>query len=322
NSPDVMRNSHDVVLRDVKRRKSTGIHNDFLQLVPGLIVDTHCAQRARLGRLMAVQAKAIEDYQDKKIISICLEERTALVIKKNRAEVFGTGIAHFLQETENTKVIRQVGTPLVYTDIRDDALTHGWIYDLDKRSPDLSHIPTSTVTLPPYATKQEKIKPFSVFSYPVKPLRMIMPSGVKDLYVITDAFSELKLTNGLKKLSTNHTNGLSLIYRNPGGSVAFVDAGIVLEGNENGEVTSKKANANSHAQETASLILDCSECSYKSLSPFISNQDYKGKSLHSPGLINMRLHLIDSRATYNIQTRRTRILEIPPPVRTMASKKK
>lgn len=323
NSPDILQNSHSVLLRDIIKRKSTGIHNDFLKILPDLIVDTHCAQRARLGRILGVHAKTIEDYQDKNLISICLEERTGITIKDKRVEVYGTGIAHFIQETQKTKMIRVPGTPLVYTDIRDDALTNGWVFDLEKRAPDLNHIPTNSVSIPSYVLKKEKVAPFTFESNPVRPINIVRPAGVTELYIIGDAYSELLLTNGDKKLSSNHTNALSLMYLHPEASIVFLSAGTVLQGYENGDISSRKINLESNALEVSSLILDCSECSYKSLSPFISNQDYKNKKSHSPALINMRIHAIDSRASYNIQTRHTKILvPIVPVVRNVASKTK
>ena len=67
-SKEVLSDSHSPLLNDKVSPTTSGIHNDFLNAVPGVLADTHCGERGRVGRLMAVMAKATEDFQDNKIV--------------------------------------------------------------------------------------------------------------------------------------------------------------------------------------------------------------------------------------------------------------
>ncbi len=121
----------------------SGIHDDFLGFVPGVLVDTHFTQRGRLGRLAGAMARAVEDNDLGTLLGVGIEQETGLVIREARAEVVGVGAVSFLQPSTDGTLQRVCGRPLVYTDLRLDRLTDGWVFDLEAGRADESSAPES-----------------------------------------------------------------------------------------------------------------------------------------------------------------------------------
>jgi cyanophycinase len=83
-----------------------------------VIVDTHFAQRDRMGRLMAFVARRIRDGFDSTVMGLGINEGTSVVVDRNGlATVMGAGPAYFVQGT-HTPERCESGVPLSYTDYR------------------------------------------------------------------------------------------------------------------------------------------------------------------------------------------------------------
>lgn len=278
-SKDVLQDSHSELLND--ELGGTGIHNDFLGLVPGVIVDTHCGERGRVARLLGIHAKAQEDYKNNKIVGICLEERTGIAVSKGKVEVFGTGTAHFIQSTPDSTIIRTPGKPLVYTNVRDDALTEGWHYDLKKRSPDLVNIPKSALII----------------------------TDKKDcgaMIHVEDAQNDDKIDNGDIKRGNLQTHAIKSLFDQPDTTIVMtpLEETITKSMKDQTIVVTKKNEKN--IPDVATVIMDCSECTHKSLSSFVSNQDEGSNTLHSAGLINLKLHVLSNGGSFNLSTHKVK----------------
>ena len=278
---DVLQDAQSPLLNDIVDGK-TSIHNDFLNLIPETLVETHCGERARIGRLLGVQAKAIDDYKNNNILGICLEERTGLLIRQDQAEVFGTGTVHFLQNTADTTLLRTPQMPLIYTNVKDDALTEGWNFNLKKRMPDLMKIPKSAVQI-----KNQK------------------RSG--NFIHVKDAQSEKldKNDNAFKGIA--QTRALKSIFENTNISVLLtpLEETIKLSRDHSIALLAKNTIFNPDP-DVSTIIMDCKNCTYKSLSSFVSNQDDGSNTLFSAGFVNMRLHVLRSGGSFNIKTRDSR----------------
>ncbi|MBC7712178.1 MAG: cyanophycinase [Rhizobacter sp.] len=297
---DVLKDSHSPLLNDEVDPKTSGIHNDFLNAAPGILADTHCGERGRVGRLLATMAKAIDDFKDKKIVSVCIEEKTGIAIIKGKAQVFGTGSVHFLSETPETKKERLPGKPLSYINVRDDALTEGWTYDLSSRTPDLKNLPKSAKASYPdincgQVTDQLKIK-----SNTVNRITFIEPPFSNGLVIAEDAYSDSQLMSRDKKRGVMQTLSFNRLAKNPNGSVVFLDSSSEIDGLGKNTIAVKSQKNGREAMP--SLILDCQYCSYTSTSSFVSTQDQGDQTLHSSGFVNMRIHVIGDNDTYNVRT--------------------
>jgi cyanophycinase len=107
----------------------SGLHDDFLGLVPGLVVDTHATVRGRLGRMVGALARAVDDGLPADAV-LGVDERTALVVRDGVGTVVGDGAAK-LVVAGDAPPERRCGRPLRWTGLRLDALVEGWRLDLD-----------------------------------------------------------------------------------------------------------------------------------------------------------------------------------------------
>jgi cyanophycinase-like exopeptidase len=306
-SSDLLKNAHSLLLNDKVNSNNSGIHNDFLNILPGVIVDTHCAERARLGRLLVVHAKASEDYERKDIVAICLEEKTGLAISNGKAEIYGTGIAHFIQQTPETFLKREKDKPLVYTNVRDDALTEKWIYDLNTRAPIESSAPKSTYQIMKPVDCGAVLKGGKViqkndkhnFEYSVNSeskkfkLKQFSNAIVKNVVAIYNGHSE-------KFRGENQTNALRALYDLPYSSVLLLPEKTEILTTKNSDYVIFN-NSLKKSTEVSTLIFDCANCSHKSLSSYTSNQDSGLNDLYSAGFVNLRLHAVADGYGYNVR---------------------
>lgn len=106
----------------------SALHDDFLGLVPGVIVDTHVTVRGRLGRMVGTLAKAVDDGLPARGV-LGLDERTALVVRDGVGEVVGVGAVTWVRPGDAPPT-RRCGRPLAWAGLSLDALVDGWTLDL------------------------------------------------------------------------------------------------------------------------------------------------------------------------------------------------
>lgn len=129
---DVLLDSRTAYLDDVSDG-GTGVHDDFLGLLPATLVDTHYSTRGRLGRLAGMMARAIDEGGPEDLLGIVLDEQTCVTVREGRATVNGVGSVVFL--TQGAERARRVpGEPLVWAGLPLDRPTEGWVNDLDARA--------------------------------------------------------------------------------------------------------------------------------------------------------------------------------------------
>jgi len=127
-SSDVMLDSHSIYLDDVKG--GSAIHPDFLGMIDAVTIDTHFTWRGRLGRLAGILAKSHEDFGRPDLTGIGIEEKTGIILEGNQLQIVGRGAVVMLRTTGLTRLIRQPGSPLIYTHLQLNRLVDDWEYDL------------------------------------------------------------------------------------------------------------------------------------------------------------------------------------------------
>jgi len=112
---------------------------DFLSLIPGVLFDTHVAERARIGRMVPFLIRLSELKAQPVVIGI--DDRTAFCLSPDgKAAVMGSGAVTILQPDAETQIqISQPGWSA--SRLKCDQLTAGWEYDLPARK--ISVIPAS-----------------------------------------------------------------------------------------------------------------------------------------------------------------------------------
>lgn len=113
----------------------SGLHTDFFGFLAGVHVDTHFTERARLGRMLGVMARAATDHRRAKTLGIGISERTGLVIEGRRARVIGLQSVWFVEGAPGVQVARPAGKPLAFGPLTAHVLVDGWEFDLATRRP-------------------------------------------------------------------------------------------------------------------------------------------------------------------------------------------
>ncbi len=108
--------------------------DDFLHLLPGVLTDTHFQERTRLGRLVPMLARRIQDNGQDDLTAIGVDSYSAFCVNPERVgTVFGQSVT-ILYKDESSLIRCQPGIPLTFTDIHFDQLIESAVYDLKQHA--------------------------------------------------------------------------------------------------------------------------------------------------------------------------------------------
>lgn len=317
-SLDVLQDSRTGYLDDLDG--GSGVHDDFLGLLPFTTVDTHFSQRLRLGRMAGTMARIVDDHAPPALVGIGLEEETAIVVRyedgRPVATVVGRGSVTFLQP--GTGLLREPGEPLRWYAMPMDRLTDGWRFLLPHTAQDGSilHGQVDTSAVPPGAEPVSPASPqppgegewYVDGDLPAHEERFAAVIGMHpdvwsvrsgtDLPVLPDSLGVLDAWGS--RAFTAEDSLCRTLYELPG-SVGFLVA-------ENTSLTRLSAaqgappdailavdNPASATDPAAALIIDSSAVSWRSLSPEASVSAVSGlDTLRSAGLVGLRLSILYS----------------------------
>ncbi|MBI9060210.1 MAG: Type 1 glutamine amidotransferase-like domain-containing protein [Labilibaculum sp.] len=120
------------------------LDDNFINLVPNVIFDTHFIQRGRFGRLIAFMFNSYSNI-GKNILGIGIDDETALCIDNNMiGRVFGSGSVSIFQKDSNTKY-SGINSEYIIENLRCDQLLGNWSYDLINKK--ISEFPESVTHL-------------------------------------------------------------------------------------------------------------------------------------------------------------------------------
>ncbi len=321
-SLDVLQDAQTAYLNDASSG-GTGIHTDFLGFVSA-VIDTHYTTRARLGRMLGIMGKAVQDNNNMTLLSIGIEERTGIAITGTTAEVVGIGSVDFLQQTSSTVLRRDAKRPLYYTNLRVDRLTEGWKFNLSTRLPDTASRPSGAVavTYPgdgssnsgaltiKGTSSSDENKFARTVDYSPDPYSTGTGSAstyVRNTLGLTNAQNSTPDDNGIAYRGDIQESMWRAIYDYPSYTGFLVaSSGQLTRGSTSTDLISFAKNTSQSSAEAATLVLDCKTCTYKSLSPYTSNEDTGGNTLKAAGVINARVQVLGESvsrgAKYNTKT--------------------
>ncbi|MBL8150345.1 MAG: Type 1 glutamine amidotransferase-like domain-containing protein, partial [Blastocatellia bacterium] len=321
-SSDVLADSHSSFLNDASLSGTSGIHTDFFSFIDNVVVDTHYTQRGRLGRLLGLLGKSVQDFGTREILAVGLEQKTGLFIKNGVAEVIGVGAIDFIKESSNSTLSRIPGRPLFYTNLVLDRLTHGWKYNLATRSVNTTALPSGTlaVTYPGDgssnsgslsivgATEADNSK----FNYRVT----YYPSNYS--LSATTATTFIRNAIGFTDSGNSTTrpdkqeNIFRALYDRTGdiGFLVFAGSSVTRTATNPDIVSFSKSSTNS---EVATIVIDGKTVTHKGLSPYISTYASNGGSLRAAALVNLTVHVLAESASRNrsFNTRTHEIVDTP-----------
>ncbi len=295
-SSDVMRDAKTPYLDDVSAPGTSAIHADFLGFVPNAVIDTHFTQRGRLGRLIGIMARAIEDSGDHTIFAMGIDQKTGVVIQNGIAEVIGNGEVAFVKESASSLLRRDAGRPLFYTELVFDRLNDQWRYDLSARA--------AITTLTPPGT--------SAVNYP--------GDGSTNLGALSVTGSIEADANYFESLARYAPNDYSLLSGSATSvikaSVGFTNAGssssraakqesifralfdvperiavLAFSGGTLARAAGAPDSLN-FGGTLATILIDAKTCDFKGLAPVISSYASVGGVLRTAALTNLRVHVL------------------------------
>lgn len=100
---------------------------------PGVIIDQHFSQRARMGRLVSALAQ-----QKKAVLGFGIDENTAMSVTNNKIQVIGEGAVTIIDESDVThsnidNILKDEGLAICGAKLH--ILPKGYEFDLDSRKP-------------------------------------------------------------------------------------------------------------------------------------------------------------------------------------------
>ena len=296
------------VLTDAQTRNlddtdgGSALHDDFLQLVAGCVIDTHYTTRARMGRLAGIMAKGISDGAPTTLVGIGIDERTGLLFKGKTAKVYGVGAVDFLQQTSATRVRRDPRKPLIYTNLREDRLIEGWTFDLTTRLPVFTSAPTGTKSVtyagdgvpnsgsltingtePDDDGKFEKKVTYA-------PLAYTLEDGTYTTFV-RNSVGAVDAQDSDRRGAAHEAlfRGLYDVPSFTGFLVA--DSGRLYRGGSTPDILEFQWNTKSQYRRAATIVIDGKTITHKGLSPYTSNVDNGSGDLNAAALIGATVHI-------------------------------
>ncbi len=300
-SEDVLEDAETPYLDDTDG--GSGIHDDFLGFVPGYVVDTHFTQRGRLGRLVGAMGKALVDLDLPAVFGLGCEEETGVWIRDGRAEVVGVGAVSLVTADGSTLPQRASGVPLTWQGLRLDRLTDGWAFDVATGEVDTAAPPpgaeavtwdgTPGPTAGEWYADGDWLDHEERFEWVVTrdPDAYSEHAGadvpvLSDAIGVVDAFDSARrgpAEEALFRGLYDHVGatGVMLGY---GGSAVRDDAHpAVIQFVDNPEVDDPPM---------ASMLVNTSTVTWRSLAPTPSLCDLGDGSLHAAGLVGVTLHVL------------------------------
>jgi cyanophycinase len=110
------------------------ITDDFLQILPHVFTDSHFHTRARMGRLVPMMARRIQDHGNEDIVGIGLDDNTAFCISPDgNGKAFGEGTVTILHKNQTSQVSAVANQAATFTDISYSQLIHGAVFNILSR---------------------------------------------------------------------------------------------------------------------------------------------------------------------------------------------
>ncbi len=109
--------------------------DEFLEILPGVITDSHFHERGRLGRLIPMLARRIKDHGETDITGIGVSHEAALCIDPDKQAVaYGNTSVTILYPGDNSVIKCASGKPVTFTHLNCDQLVPSAVYDLNTRT--------------------------------------------------------------------------------------------------------------------------------------------------------------------------------------------
>lgn len=281
----------------------SGIHANFLTVVPNVLIDAHETSRGRLGRLAGLLGKAVQDSGSRELLAIGLDERTGIALIGTQAEVIGQGAVELLQQTPSSQLRREKGRPLVYSDLRLDRLTDGWRFDLSTRLPDTAQLPGGVSLVVPSGVTGNNAGALTLRGSDAQDEGHFQRTVAYDPYPFSTAPGDGTpyIRNGFGIINAHnsdyrgaaHEAVFRALYEFPAYSGFLIaESGQVSRTARAADLLTFERNAGLSYHESSTLVVSGKWITHRGLSPYVSNEDVGSGRLNAAALVNLRLHVL------------------------------
>jgi cyanophycinase len=105
--------------------------DDFLHILPNVLTDSHFHPRARLGRLIPMLARRIQDFNNHNIIGLGVDDNTAFCVNSALCgTVYGEGTVTIMFKSDNSIIRAEPAKPPTFTDVCYFQLNHSAVFSL------------------------------------------------------------------------------------------------------------------------------------------------------------------------------------------------
>jgi cyanophycinase len=184
------------------------LEDNFLNLVPGVIFDSHLIERARNGRLIAMMFN-YHYTGGMDVMGIGIDDRTAFCITPDLiGEVFGSGAVYIYQKDSCTIYGDYISGNYSIENLKSDQLTKGWKYDISNK--EITYIPPSAKSVD---TNRETLYPEN------------------DFWLTGNNSISNQLASGVQSFLSEFNSSSVLVISNPGYSNSLVTLTDYLDAN-------------------------------------------------------------------------------------------
>lgn len=286
--------------------------NSFVNLVPGCLIDTHFTARGRIGRLGPFLAERMTLGGESDLLGIGIDERTAVLIQGDHAEVLGEGAVTFLRATSESQMRVEPGVSPVFTNVAFDSLLNGYEFDLATRQ--VTYVPDDAVPVSPKRMKPKYVS--TVIAGTAPTADTVGAVAVTGMTPIPQALSlgYLDVASGQSKLGggvvvgrafensyydENRVGGCQLaLAANPKFVGLLMDFGTQVRLQANGLLSPQPAGAT----ECSLVVIDTRDLEFVGFATTVTNPAFSDGPRQSVALIGAALHVIDSRCSFNAST--------------------
>lgn len=111
------------------------LEEDLWMFLPDVLTDSHFHSRGRLGRLIPLWAKRVQDHGNENLLGIGVGDQTALCIENDGTAIcYGNASVTFIWGTDQTSVQCSPGHPVKAKNVRIDQIFHGSSWNINSRS--------------------------------------------------------------------------------------------------------------------------------------------------------------------------------------------
>ena len=276
--------------------------DNFLEILPGVLTDSHFLERGRLGRLVPMLARRIQDHGETGLLGIGVDGQSAFCIDpQHRGTAYGRAVT-ILSRSEESQIACEKDIPVLFTDVQFTQLLEGATYDINSQELVDSGSYMNSVT----PSSWEGAFPDTTITGDAAETGTLGEIEVGRIYTETDAWrsGRLTLVDGLGRVPgtvimphlwqldpdqgddyfpNRLTGPMYAMAANPGLTALYLDSASSIEIQGNGILET----------EGVGYILETESVTHTGLN-----------SGNIPGLVHARLHFLREGIRYNFREHR------------------